>query len=81
METVYVKFISETQVQKAPAQFEIDNRKYVGFTTDFLISQGYKPLVIEQRNLTESNAETLYEAYYVENSNQILQKWRVTTNS
>ena len=77
---VYVKFINETHVEKAPVQFELDNRKYVGFTQEFLAAQGYKPLIIEERVLTEENANTLYETYYVEMADTILQKWRVVTS-
>lgn len=75
----YVKFISETQVEKAPVQFELNNRKYVGFTQEFLAERGYKPLIIEQRSLTENNADTVYESYYEETETAILQKWRQTT--
>lgn len=78
---VYVKFINETHVEKAPVQFELDNRKYVGFTQEFLAEQGYKPLIIEERALTEDDIDTLYETYYVEMENTILQKWRVITTS
>lgn len=79
---MYVKFISETQVEKAPVQIEMDNRKYVGFTDEFMASLGYKPLVIEERTLDQDNEtamSTVYESYYVEDETVIHQKWRAVT--
>lgn len=79
---MYVKFISETQVEKAPVQIEMDNRKYVGFTNEFMASLGYKPLVIEERTLDQDNEtamSTVYESYYVEDETVIYQKWRAVT--
>lgn len=79
---MFVKYISETQVEKAPKQIEKDSRKFVGFTKAFLAEQGYKPLVVEERIIDDDSLNIIFEAYYVEDNtnNTIIQKWRAVGN-
>lgn len=88
---MYAKFINETTIKEAPAQFELNERKYVGFTDEFLLAQGYKPVVYTPKNekdiLDESaspgvdNTDKVFQCYYVDNETEIVQRWRLVSAS
>ena len=82
---MWAKFISETVIEPAPPEIELDDRKYVGFTSEFLLAQGYKPVEFTLRSESGiydkdnniDHTDITYECYYTEESDKIVQGWRV----
>lgn len=75
---LYAKFLNEQEVEMAPKELLINARKYVGFTKDFMTSQGFKPI----RHLFISHAgnnpdSDKYEMFYVDKGEYIEQDWRL----
>ncbi len=73
---LYAKFLNEREIELAPAELLINARKYVGFTQEFMASQGYKPVMHTFPQHT-SNAvdEEEYELVYTDGE-VIRQEWR-----
>ena len=73
---MYAKILTGKILEEAPKEFLIDNRRYIGFTSGFLLEQGYKPVDFAELNQDEIDSDSTYESYYVESDYTILQKWR-----
>lgn len=74
---IYAKLLNEREIELAPDELLINARKYVGFTQDFMASQGYKPVVHTfPQHTTNALDEKQYEMYYIESEQMIKQAWR-----
>lgn len=78
---MYAKILTEKILEEAPKEFLIDNRRYIGFTSGFLLEQGYKPVDFAELDQNEIDSDSTYESYYVESDYTILQKWRKITTT
>ena len=78
---MYDKILTEKILEEAPKEFLIDNRRYIGFTSGFLLEQGYKPVDFAELDQNEIDSGSTYESYYVESDYTILQKWRKITTT
>ena len=73
---MYAKLLNEKTLQEAPKEILSAGRRYVGFTANFLLEHGYKPVEFNELDLTTIDANRKYESYYVENESKIVQRWR-----
>ena len=74
---IYAKLLNEQEIEIAPKELLINARKYVGFTQDFMASQGYRPVMHTFLDHGSNNPESVrYEMYYIDNGSYIKQGWR-----
>lgn len=73
---LYAKFLNEREIELAPAELLINARKYVGFTKEFMASQGYKPVMHTFPEYIYNNVdEEEYELTYTD-GDTIRQEWK-----
>lgn len=86
---MYAKFVNKTTIEPAPVQMLIDNRKYMGYNSDFLLEQGYKPVTFAERPDTSiydedsdvDNTDKIYQCVYTETTDAIVQSWEPITST